>query len=66
MIVIGGDAGHNLGDPTSSTTVIRGAAASLADGVTDAPLRGVNSCDLDVAHQCVHQGRCKRFAALCR
>lgn len=40
MIVIGGDAGHNLGDPTSSATVfIRGAAASLADGVTDAPLR---------------------------
>ncbi|MDB4423041.1 tributyrin esterase [Rhodopirellula sp.] len=40
MIVIGGDAGHNLGDAMSNATVfIRGAAASLAAGVTDAPLR---------------------------
>jgi methylamine---glutamate N-methyltransferase subunit B len=40
MIVVGGDAGHNLGDAMSNATVfIRGAAASLADGVADAPLR---------------------------
>lgn len=40
MIVIGGDAGHNLGDAMSNATVfIRGAATSLAAGVTDAPLR---------------------------
>lgn len=40
MIVIGGDAGHNLGDAMSNATVfIRGDAASLAAGVTDAPLR---------------------------
>jgi formylmethanofuran dehydrogenase subunit C len=40
MIVIGGDAGSNLGDAMSNATVfIRGAATSLAAGVTDAPLR---------------------------
>ena len=40
MIVIGGDAGHNLGDAMSNATVfIRGSAASLAAGVTEAPLR---------------------------
>ena len=40
MIVIGGDAGYNLGDAMSDATVfIRGDAASLAAGVTDAPLR---------------------------
>ena len=39
-IVIGGDAGENLGDPTSDIAVfIRGKAASLAAGVTEAPLR---------------------------
>ena len=40
MIVIGGDAGHNLGDAMNNVTVfIRGKAASLAPGVTEAPLR---------------------------
>ncbi len=40
MIVIGGNAGHNLGDAMSNATVfIRGSAASLAAGVTEAPLR---------------------------
>ncbi len=40
MIVIGGDAGKNLGDAMNNVTVfIRGQATSLADGVTDAPLR---------------------------
>lgn len=40
MIVIGGDAGENLGDAMSNVTVfIRGRAKSLADGVTEAPLR---------------------------
>ena len=40
MIVIGGDAGHYLGVAMSNATVfIRGAATSLAAGVTDAPLR---------------------------
>ncbi len=40
MIVIGGDAGHNLGDAMNNVTVfIRGQAASLAPGVTEAPLR---------------------------
>ncbi len=40
MIVIGGDAGHRLGDAMSNVTVfIRGRAASLADGVVEAPLR---------------------------
>jgi formylmethanofuran dehydrogenase subunit C len=40
MIVIGGDAGENLGDAMSNVTVfIRGEAQSLADGVTEAPLR---------------------------
>lgn len=40
IIVIGGDAGENLGDPISNATIfIRGAAKSLADGVTEAPLR---------------------------
>ena len=39
-IVIGGDAGENLGDPRSDVTVfIRGKAASLAEGVTESPLR---------------------------
>ena len=39
-IVIGGDAGDNLGDPLSDVSVfIRGKAASLADGVTETPLR---------------------------
>jgi formylmethanofuran dehydrogenase subunit C len=40
MIVIGGDAGQNLGDAMNNVTVfIRGKAASLAPGVTEAPLR---------------------------
>ena len=40
MIVIGGDAGENLGDAISNVTIfIRGEAQSLADGVTEAPLR---------------------------
>ncbi len=40
MIVIGGDAGRNLGDAMNNVTVfIRGRAESLADGVTEAPLR---------------------------
>lgn len=39
-IVIGGDAGNNLGDPLSNVAVfIRGTAASLTPGVTEAPLR---------------------------
>ena len=39
-IVIGGDTGDNLGDPLSDVNVfLRGNAASLADGVTEAPLR---------------------------
>ncbi len=38
-IVIGGNAGENVGDPLSDVTVyIRGKAASLAEGVTDAKL----------------------------
>lgn len=40
MIVIGGDAGEKLGDAMNNVTVfIRGEAVSLADGVTEAPLR---------------------------
>ena len=40
MIVIGGDAGQRLGDAMNNVTVfIRGAAKSLAEGVTEAPLR---------------------------
>ncbi len=40
MLVIGGSAGHHLGDAASNVTIfIRGAAAGLADGVTEAPLR---------------------------
>ncbi len=40
MIVIGGDAGHHLGDAMNNVNVfIRGQAASLAAGVTEAPLR---------------------------
>lgn len=40
MIVIGGDAGHHLGDAMNNVNVfIRGQAASLAEGVTEAPLR---------------------------
>ncbi|TWU35940.1 tributyrin esterase [Novipirellula artificiosorum] len=40
MIVIGGDAGLRLGDAMNNVTVfIRGKAKSLADGVTEAPLR---------------------------
>lgn len=40
MIVIGGNAGESLGDAMNSVTVfIRGQAKSLADGVTEAPLR---------------------------
>ncbi len=40
MIVIGGDAGEKLGDAMNNVTVfIRGRAASLAEGVTEAPLR---------------------------
>jgi hypothetical protein len=40
LIVIGGDAGDYLGDAMSDVTVfIRGKAKSLADGVTEAPLR---------------------------
>lgn len=39
-IVIGGDAGENLGDAMNNVNVfIRGAAKSLAPGVTEAPLR---------------------------
>jgi glutamate synthase domain-containing protein 3 len=39
-IVIGGNAGENLGDAMNNVTVfIRGEAKSLADGVTEAPLR---------------------------
>ncbi|MCS7471149.1 tributyrin esterase [Stieleria sp. ICT_E10.1] len=39
-IVIGGDAGNNLGNPLSNVAVfIRGKAASLTPGVTEAPLR---------------------------
>jgi len=39
-IVIGGNAGFNLGDAASNVTIfIRGEAESLADGVTEAPLR---------------------------
>lgn len=39
-IVIGGDAGANLGDAASNVTIfIRGQAESLAEGVTEAPLR---------------------------
>ncbi|TWT81883.1 GXGXG motif protein [Planctomycetes bacterium CA13] len=40
MIVIGGDAGSRLGDAMNNVTVfIRGNVKSLADGVTEAPLR---------------------------
>lgn len=40
MIVIGGDAGRNLGDAVNNVTIfIRGHAESLAEGVTEAPLR---------------------------
>jgi formylmethanofuran dehydrogenase subunit C len=40
MIVIGGNAGEELGDAMNNVTVfIRGNAKSLADGVTEAPLR---------------------------
>ena len=40
MIVIGGDAGQRLGDAMNNVTVfIRGKAKSLAEGVTEAPLR---------------------------
>ncbi len=40
MIVIGGDAGEKLGDAMNNVTVfIRGHAKSLAEGVTEAPLR---------------------------
>tara|TARA_R110002049_G_scaffold4601_5_gene32087 strand:+ start:129645 stop:130406 length:762 start_codon:yes stop_codon:yes gene_type:complete len=40
MIVIGGDAGQCLGDAMNNVTVfIRGRAKSLAEGVTEAPLR---------------------------
>ena len=40
IIVIGGNAGQQLGDAMSNVTVfIRGRAESLADGVTEAPLR---------------------------
>ncbi len=40
MIVIGGDAGEKLGDAMNDVTVfIRGQPKSLADGVTEAPLR---------------------------
>lgn len=40
IIVIGGDAGEKLGDAMNNVTVfIRGKAESLADGVTEAPLR---------------------------
>lgn len=40
MIVIGGDAGERLGDAMNNVTVfIRGNAKSLAEGVTEAPLR---------------------------
>ncbi len=39
-IVIGGDAGERIGDAMNNVTVfIRGNAKSLADGVTEAPLR---------------------------
>jgi len=39
-IVIGGDAGQNLGDALSDVAVfLRGRAASLSEGVTEAPLR---------------------------
>lgn len=39
-IVIGGNAGHSLGNSTSDVSIfIRGVAASLADGVVEAPLR---------------------------
>ena len=39
-IVIGGDAGVNLGDAASNVTIfIRGQAKSLANGGTEAPLR---------------------------
>lgn len=39
-IVIGGDAGENLGDPHSDVSVfLRGKAASLAEGVSESPLR---------------------------
>lgn len=39
-IVVGGDAGHCLGNATSNVTIfLRGKAASLVDGVTEAPLR---------------------------
>lgn len=39
-IVIGGNAGANLGDAASNVIIfIRGEAESLADGVTEAPLR---------------------------
>ena len=38
--LIGGDAGANLGDAASNVTIfIRGQAASLAEGVFEAPLR---------------------------
>ncbi len=40
MIVIGGNAGPNLGDAVNNVTIfIRGDAESLAEGVTEAPLR---------------------------
>ena len=40
IMVIGGDAGERLGDAMNNVTVfIRGRAGSLADGVTEAPLR---------------------------
>jgi glutamate synthase domain-containing protein 3 len=40
IIVIGGDAGENLGDAISNVSIfIRGKSKSLADGVTEAPLR---------------------------
>lgn len=48
-IVIGGDAGENLGDPASDVGVfIRGKAASLAAGVTEAPLRKKQEVQLGI------------------
>src|SRR6056297_1135808 len=39
-IVVGGDAGECLGNATSNVSIfLRGTAASLVDGVTEAPLR---------------------------
>jgi formylmethanofuran dehydrogenase subunit C len=48
-LVVGGDAGHRLGEPLGSGTIfLRGRAASLADGMVEAPLRKSDDLRLGV------------------